>query len=432
VGRDTAFGRRLAELRTERGLSLRKLGDHAHYSSTFLWELENGRKTPAPETAAALDRVLRAGGELVSAASMGDVADPPLPAPISRWRTAQSAEAGWGDMLRHTALLAPPPALSPNLGYHGRPGTSTRPPLMGWRRWPRTTAVRTTRCQPRGCCLPRWHTWTWCCRCARWQPDEQRTALLTTAGEMAALGGVLLGLDASQYQSALSYLDLAWSAARDCLDVELQTVVLGCRSFALAYGGSDHQAGLECADFARDLAATGASAETRAWVAAVASERCASLDDLAGCQERLDESRDALTDVQDDAATWRGIGGYGPEKLRAYEGGDLVRLGRYRDAELILDEALAALDPAQQRHRATALIDRADARLGGGDVDAACVDAADALGLVTIVQHAGNLDRIEQLAAKATSTGARAARTLRRDVQLVRADHGLPTRWENR
>jgi hypothetical protein len=249
---------------------------------------------------------------------------------------------------------------------------------------------------------------------------------------MAALGGVLLGLDASQYQSALSYLDLAWSAARDCLDVELQTVVLGCRSFALAYGGSDHQAGLECADFARDLAATGASAETRAWVAAVASERCASLDDLAGCQERLDESRDALTDVQDDAATWRGIGGYGPEKLRAYEGGDLVRLGRYRDAELILDEALAALDPAQQRHRATALIDRADARLGGGDVDAACVDAADALGLVTIVQHAGNLDRIEQLAAKATSTGARAARTLRRDVQLVRADHGLPTRWENR
>jgi hypothetical protein len=166
-------------------------------------------------------------------------------------------------------------------------------------------------------------------------------------------------------------------------------------------------------------------------VAAVASERCASLDDIAGCQERLDESRDALTGPTD-AAMWRGIGGYGPEKLRAYEGGDMVRLGRYREAEAILDGALAALDPAQQRHRATALIDRAGARLGAEDVDAACTDAAEALALVTVVQHTGNLDRIEQLAAQATASGAKAARALRRDVQLVRADHGLPTRWETK
>jgi hypothetical protein len=263
------------------------------------------------------------------------------------------------------------------------------------------------------------------------QPGQQRTTLLTTAGEMAALGGVLLGLDASQYQSALSYLDLAWSAAREARNVELQAVVLGCRSFALAYGGGDHQAGLECADFARDLAAAGASAETCGWVAAVASERCASLGDLPGCQERLDESRHALAGAANDGVAWRGIGGYGLEKLRAYEGGDMVRLGRYREAELILDDALSALDPGQQRHRATALVDRAGARLCGGDVDAACDDAAEALGLVTVVQHTGNLDRIERLATQAATTGARAGHTLRREVQLVRADQGLPPRWEN-
>jgi hypothetical protein len=79
----------------------------------------------------------------------------------------------------------------------------------------------------------------------------------------------------------------------------------------------------------------------------------------------------------------------------------------------------------------TALIDRAGARLGGGDVDAACDDAEEALGLVTIVQHTGNLDRVEQVATRAAATGARSGRTLRREVQLVRADQGLPTRWGN-
>jgi hypothetical protein len=145
---------------------------------------------------------------------------------------------------------------------------------------------------------------------------------------------------------------------------------------------------------------------------------------------RLEESRQAL--ASDDAeVTWRGIGGYGLEKLQAYEGGDLLRLGRYRDAEPILTAAVTALDPAQQRHRATALIDRASARLGLDDIDAACLDGSQALELVTAVQHAGNLDRIE-LAERAASTGAQTGRALRRDVQLVRADHGLQTRWGTR
>jgi transcriptional regulator with XRE-family HTH domain len=68
MGRDTAFGRRLAELRAERGLSLRQLGARAHYSRSQLSEMEHGKKWPSPAGAAKLDEALSAGGELAALA----------------------------------------------------------------------------------------------------------------------------------------------------------------------------------------------------------------------------------------------------------------------------------------------------------------------------------------------------------------------------
>ncbi|MGW0433730.1 hypothetical protein ACWDV4_14475 [Micromonospora sp. NPDC003197] len=260
------------------------------------------------------------------------------------------------------------------------------------------------------------------------QPEPERVSLLTAAGEMAALAGVLLGLDAASRAEALSYLNLAWSLSREIHDVELQTVVLGCRSFALSYGGGDHRAGLECADFAQKVGADAATAETRAWVAAIASERCASLDDLAGCQARLEDSQAALAGLTPEGTRWRGIGGFNYDKLRAYEGGDMMRLRRYREAETILEDALAGFDSNMHRHQATAMIDLAEARLGLGDIDAACKEAHDALKLVTQVQHTGNLDRIDAIASRGAAAGSRPARLLQTEVMLTRADHGLPVR----
>ena len=428
------IGVQLRRIRGERGLTQEGLAERAGVSVDLIKKLEQGsRATARLATLIALANALDVSlSQLTDKQTALDEAQPASSAPPGRGPTV-SAETGWRQMLDQTALLAAP-GLAPRMGMDAfRAAGRVNPASIDDLAQVAAHYRRAYHAIPASRLLPAALAHLDLVLSLRpdWQPDQQRTTLLTTAGEMAALGGVLLGLDATQYQSALSYLDLAWSAAREALDVELQAVVLGCRSFALAYSGGDHRAGLECADFARDLAATGASAETRGWVAAVASEHCASLDDLSGCRERLDESRHALTGAADDGVTWRGIGGYGPQKLRAYEGGDMVRLRRYREAELILDDALSALDPCQQRHRATALIDRAGARLGGGDVDAACEDAAEALNLVTIVQHTGNLDRIEQLAARAAATGGSAGRRLRREVQLVRADQGLPTRSEN-
>jgi tetratricopeptide (TPR) repeat protein len=404
-------------------MSLRELAAASSYSRSYLSELENGKKQPTAEAAEHLDRVLNACGQL----TVMVLSTPTGP----NWPGGEGEPAGWSGVLRN-APLGPTPAAPPLLGLTGS-GDAIDPTIVDSLAQVAAHYRRAYHAVPASRLLPAAlaHLDLVLSLHPASQPDGPRVTLLTTAGEMAALAGVLLGLDASQYRAALSHLDLAWSAARAALDIDLQAVVLGCRSFALAYGGGDHQAGLECAGFARDVAATGASPETRGWVAAVASERCASLGDLAGCQARLEESRQVLS-ADDAGATWRGIGGYGLEKAQAYEGGDMLRLGRYRDAETILSAAFAALDPAQQRHRATALVDRASARLGLGDVDAACLDGAQALGLVTAVQHAGNLDRIGDLAEQAAATGAQSGRALRRDVQLVRTDHGLQTRWATR
>lgn len=347
----------------------------------------------------------------------------------------QTVDPGWADMLRRTVLLTSVSTAIQQLtrcaGFEG--GTE-----------PVTGDTLTDMCRVAVCYRRAYHTVPASrllpaaqahldvirsCRPAS-QPSTYRRALMTAAGEMAALTGVLLGLDASRRAESLTYLDLAWAAAREAEDVELQTVVLGCRSFAVSYAEGDHRAGLECADLGRRVGARGACPETRGWVAAVASERCASLGDVAGCQRRLDESRQALSTAEPRGPVWRGIGGFNADKLLAYEGGHLTRLGRFVQAETILDDAIDRLDPTMHRHRATALIDRADARLGFGDVDAACDDARQALRLVVRVQHLGNLDRIQNICDRGAALGASAARDLRHETRLVRADHGLPTRWE--
>ncbi len=256
----------------------------------------------------------------------------------------------------------------------------------------------------------------------RLQPEQSRLRLLTVIAEMASLVGVLYLLDREDQTNCWRYVDLAWEAAKAANNTELQAIVMGGRSFGMAYLTGDHRTGLELATCACEIAACDVSHEARGWVAAVASERAASLGDFSECQRFIDASRTALTGpAQDDQRTF-GIGAFNLDKLAAYEGGNMVRLGRYCEAEPFLDAAIAHLDPSMHRHRSTALIDRAEARLGANEPDAACEDAAEALELVTHIQHTGNLKRLQALSRRALGTGSPAAKDLWHNVITATAD----------
>jgi hypothetical protein len=152
----------------------------------------------------------------------------------------------------------------------------------------------------------------------------------------------------------------------------------------------------------------------------VLSERHADLGDEAASRRRLEHARTALTRDQGDRY-WSGIGAFNLAKLTAYEGGNNGRLGHYDHAVETLSTALTELDDGMVRHRCTALIDRAEAHHGTGDVDAACADARAALTLVAETQHSDTVRRVEQVARSALATHASAARHLWHDFLAVKA-----------
>jgi transcriptional regulator with XRE-family HTH domain len=244
VGRhiDGAFGAKLRELRTARGLTVRDLEKVALISRTRISSYENGKGLPTRHTAELLDAAVGANGDLVALLETAD---------------AHESGGGWGSALRRAAQYVPPALplqaetrlvsrLSPETArglaeiavqyrraYHMVPAAQLLPAASA--HLDLILSVHPER-----------------------QAPEDRRRLLTAAGEMATLTGVLLGLDATQYRSSLSYLDVAWQAARMAEDIDLMAVILGCRSFAVSYGGRDDPAGLDCADMAREVAATGA------------------------------------------------------------------------------------------------------------------------------------------------------------------------------
>jgi GntR family transcriptional regulator len=61
---DPRFPHLLKDVRHDRGLSLRELAGRVHYSHSYLWDIETGRKQPTSEIAQLLDTTLSAGGML--------------------------------------------------------------------------------------------------------------------------------------------------------------------------------------------------------------------------------------------------------------------------------------------------------------------------------------------------------------------------------
>ena len=84
-------GQALRRWRQHRGLSLRQLGRLVNYSHVYIWEIEKGRKPPAPDFIAACDKCLQTRGELVAATGL--IAETDLDVAVEALELARRIEA---------------------------------------------------------------------------------------------------------------------------------------------------------------------------------------------------------------------------------------------------------------------------------------------------------------------------------------------------
>jgi hypothetical protein len=152
--------------------------------------------------------------------------------------------------------------------------------------------------------------------------------------------------DQRQFSESARYLAVAARAAQQSGDDELMAITLACRAFHSAYSG-DPADGLAFASEALSVADKGCiHPRSHGWVAAVTSEMHASLGEHPQCMRALDIAASHLGRPMP-PEPWKGIGAFSEDKLTAYRGGDLMRLGRYREAQAELRGALAVIC---QRH----------------------------------------------------------------------------------
>lgn len=244
--------------------------------------------------------------------------------------------------------------------------------------------------------------------------------IVSLIGEAGSLAGVILMLDQREFAAAARYLAVAARAAKQSGDSELLAITFACRAFHAAYDG-DPRDGLVFATEALDIAErAGIHPRTHGWVAAVTSEMHATLGEHTACMRALDTAAEQLG-RQMPGEPWKGIGAFSTAKLTAYRGGDLMRLGRYREARTHLQLALAQLDPALAKHRCTAHIDLASAYSRDGEPAEAAHHAIRALDIIEFTHHADSLRRVAGLYETIRPSGTEAVRELGSRLLAVRA-----------
>jgi transcriptional regulator with XRE-family HTH domain len=226
----------------------------------------------------------------------------------------------------------------------------------------------------------------------RWSRDRARLASLV--GQTAVLAGLLRLMGDRDLDAARKLYNLALRSAYDAEDWDLASYVLGSLAFEAVSGQRPADA-RALRDAAWNLASQRATPRTTAWVAALGSELHArDGDEVASCR-LLADAYTAIAQTRDEPS-WKGVGWFDEARLDAYEGGNLVLLGRYDAAAQRLRRSLARLDAARLKHRCTLSADLAMALVHLGEIDEASERASDALTLATAISHQESVDRVRR------------------------------------
>ncbi|GAA3723434.1 hypothetical protein GCM10022225_00360 [Plantactinospora mayteni] len=363
---ETGFAARMRELRTERGMSLRKLAATAFYGKSYLHELETGMKEPTPQAAKRIDDALGAGGTLAALASTG------------MRRREVIARAGLAVALPHTIL------------DHGRRvGADT----------PRQIADRTARLRRIDDYLGGADTVAMYAAelesTLRIIQDGSYTAttgreLLRVFAEQAQMAG-WAAFDAGQHDDAGQWYRSSLAAARDAGDLPLAGNAINLLAYQeLALG----QAATATIAAAYDTAAESATPVVRAllhmrgaWVHAVNGHA----DDT---ERHLDLGTACLTEHHDrpepDWVYW-----VDRREADIMAGRCWAVLRRPMRAIPILEAALGCYEDTHAREKALYLSWLADAYLDANEVEQGCATAARAVRLSAGVGSTRPGQRIE-------------------------------------
>jgi hypothetical protein len=191
------------------------------------------------------------------------------------------------------------------------------------------------------------------------------------------------------------YYETALYASVEATNHDLAVYAVGSLSFHDACAG-DVPAALLRIEQADAILTSAVTSTTRAWLAALRSELNARNGDEHRCRYHLEQAELALQARQPSEPHWMGVGDFDAAKLAAYEGGNLVILGRPRDAEEALNRSLTTLDSSRLKHRATAHADLAAALVHPQrcELEEACRHGSRALAIATQIEHVESVRRI--------------------------------------
>jgi transcriptional regulator with XRE-family HTH domain len=413
------FGNEARRLMAERGWSLRELARRAHCDPSYLSKVFNGVKPVTPHLAAVLDGVFGSDGKLTTAAPPMSSRPVPELARVAPGMHRQDflliAGAGFAalDLLLDHSLAGRLEVAQAAGRVDGETVDGLEHLMLGYRQVYRSA----------GAALllgPVCGTLNLLTDLAP-GAGSHRGRLVSLIGQAGTLAGAILMLDLADFATARRYLAIGARAAQQADDAELTAISLSCHAFHATYGG-DPVAGLAFAKGALDVAATGIHPRSHGWVAAVASEMHATLGptEEAGCMNALEVARKQLAAPMP-TKPWKGIGAFDNGKLRAYRGGDLVRLGRPAEAQAELQAALDELDPALVKHRCTAHIDLAEACVRDNKPAESADHAASALQIIRGTRHLHSLRRVEAVYAAVKPSGTVEARHLGSSLLAFRA-----------
>ncbi len=193
-----------------------------------------------------------------------------------------------------------------------------------------------------------------------------RTRLAVVASKLAGVAGEIY-FDEKNSDTAYRYFSCAIEAAKIAQHDTLQAMALGYRSFVPIYGHEAAKALPSLAE-AHVLAAKNAPALTKSWLWAVEAEAQANLHDESAC--------------------------FKATALLGYRGICALRLHLPEDAEDILLQALASMEPSRLRHKAIVLIDLAATYTQQLEIEEACRCAVHALQIISQIQSSRVLQRL--------------------------------------